>query len=398
MLSAGAYSFRQKSRLAISLSWVGGYIDVVALIGIGTVVSHVTGTSTQFGRSIGNRDGHAAFFFAFLLITFTFGAALSGLLTEIPKRLVWHSKYVLPIGLEALLLAILTCLLESVASPPTGTMMFLAAGVGSIAMGLQNATVTKISGAIVRTTHLTGIFTDFGLEGVQFLFWWGDKLGKMRRERAGRLLKISRNHPTTLRLLLLLSIAGSFGFGTVIGTIAFSRLGAAALVVPIAFLLWIVYTDLRMPIADVRELDLLNDPELRLQGLISKLLPPEVVLYRASYARGGAAHRAPDFQLWLDRVPERCRIVILAMSPLTRFNANAVLDLQAAIERLHCERKKLILAGVTPHQFKILDDLGATRTMDVNNICPDLEFAIARAIGILEEMRSPPSSLAGASG
>jgi hypothetical protein len=32
MLSAHAYSFRQKSRLAISLSWIAGYTNVITLI------------------------------------------------------------------------------------------------------------------------------------------------------------------------------------------------------------------------------------------------------------------------------------------------------------------------------------------------------------------------------
>ena len=34
-----------------------------------------------------------------------------------------------------------------------------------------------------------GIFTDLGLEGVQFLFWYRDKLTKGRADRAGRLLR-----------------------------------------------------------------------------------------------------------------------------------------------------------------------------------------------------------------
>ena len=32
------------------------------------------------------------------------------------------------------------------------------------AMGLQNSFVTKISNAVVRTTHLTGLFTDLGID------------------------------------------------------------------------------------------------------------------------------------------------------------------------------------------------------------------------------------------
>jgi anti-anti-sigma regulatory factor len=238
---------------------------------------------------------------------------------------------------------------------------------------------------------MTGIFTDLGLEVVQYLFWWGDKLEQFHRQRVGRLLRVSRRHPTAMRMLLLLSIAGSFAFGTVAGTIAFAHLAPLSLWVPVSFLLWVVFVDWRTPVADIRELDLLNDPELRLQGIISKLLPPEVVFYRAACPRGRGAHRAPDFQVWLDRVPDRFRVVVLAISPLTRFDANAVMDLEAAVRRLHRDHKKLILSGITNHQFKALNALGVPRMMEINNLCPDLEFAVARAIVLLEDMR-PPST------
>src|SRR4051794_27316209 len=47
MLSARAYSFRQKSKLAISLSWVGGYTNVVLFLACGTFSSHMTGNATR---------------------------------------------------------------------------------------------------------------------------------------------------------------------------------------------------------------------------------------------------------------------------------------------------------------------------------------------------------------
>lgn len=37
-------------------------------------------------------------------------------------------------------------------------------------MGMQNALVTSISNATVRTTHLTGLFTDLGIELSQLCF------------------------------------------------------------------------------------------------------------------------------------------------------------------------------------------------------------------------------------
>ena len=42
------------------------------------------------------------------------------------------------------------------------------------AMGLQNSLVTTISNSVVRTTHLTGLFTDLGIE-LSRLFFNKDK-------------------------------------------------------------------------------------------------------------------------------------------------------------------------------------------------------------------------------
>jgi len=381
MLSARAYSLRQKSRLAISLSWIGGYTNVVALLGLGTVVSHMTGATTLMGKGLATRNAGQCVLFGTLLLMFLAGAALSAVMTEFAKRHGWRSKYVLPVVAEAALLSIIGIYL--VRYPvPEGTIAYGMAGLAALAMGIQNATVTKISDAEVRTTHLTGIFTDLGLETVQYLFWSKDLLTKRRWERVGKLLIISRRHPSAQRLLLLVSIAGSFGFGAVIGCIAYGYLAGRALCAPACFLLWIVYVDLRTPIADVREMDLLNDPELKLHDLVNQLLPRDVFLYRIGCARGNLAHRAPDFQFWLDRIPDNCRVVVLAISPLTRFNSNAVLDLEAAVAKLHARSRKLIISGVTPIQFKTLNALGIARMMDVDNLCPDLEFAIARAIAL----------------
>lgn len=43
------------------------------------------------------------------------------------------------------------------------------------AMGLQNALVTIISNSVVRTTHLTGLFTDLGIEFSQLFFYKDDE-------------------------------------------------------------------------------------------------------------------------------------------------------------------------------------------------------------------------------
>jgi uncharacterized membrane protein YoaK (UPF0700 family) len=396
MLSASAYSFRQKSRLAISLSWVAGYTNVILLILCGVVVAHTTGNVTHLGQYLAERDFARAWRIGgFLVLLFFGGAVASALMTEGARRQGATSKYILPMAVQALLLGAIGILINLYGlhagtrldvAGRAGGLLYALSGIASFAMGLQNATITRISGAVVRTTHVTGVVTDLGLEGVQYLLWLRDKTRGRRAGRATRVLRVSRRHPSVLRLALLASIVGSFFVGVVAGTLAFEHLPRFAMLAPVCFLLWIVYVDYRKPIADVRELDLLADPEVAAQygPNVKDVLPPGLGVYRLTHHRKGASHHAPDFQLWVDRLPQHWRVVILAVSPLTHFDADAVLDLAAAVRKLRAARRDLVVCGVTRPQYKVLHTGGLTTLLGIENFAPDLELAIARALNLLQ--------------
>jgi len=82
----------------------------------------------------------------------------------------------------------------------------VAAAIAACAMGLQNATITKISGSVVRTTHLTGVITDLGLEGTQLLLWLLDGGWAHLHSKSEKTIPISQRHPSLLRVALLASI------------------------------------------------------------------------------------------------------------------------------------------------------------------------------------------------
>jgi len=281
MLSARAYSFRQKSRLAISLSWVGGYSNVIAFVACGSYASHVTGVTTNIGSYVAESDWMRALLGGLLWLSFFAGAVASALLTESARRRGMASKYIQPMALEMALLSVFAIGLRY-ADPHSAAALYRLVAVVSFAMGLQNATITKISGAVIRTTHLTGVTTDLGLEGTQFLLWCRDQIRGRRWSRAGRVLKVSQRHPSFLRVLLLASIIGSFLFGAVAGAFCYIHMGPAALVLPVVFLGAIVWIDYRKPIADVKEIDLLGDAELKLFGIVQALLPRNLGIWRVS--------------------------------------------------------------------------------------------------------------------
>jgi uncharacterized membrane protein YoaK (UPF0700 family) len=82
-------------------------------------------------------------------------------------------------------------------------------------MGMQNALVSVISGSVVRTTHLTGMVTDLGID-----------LSNILSSSAGS------RPPVLRRIILHMSIIFSFLAGGVAGAIGFRHLGFAAFYIP----------------------------------------------------------------------------------------------------------------------------------------------------------------------
>jgi hypothetical protein len=88
----------------------------------------------------------------------------------------------------------------------------------------------------------------------------------------------------------------------------------------------------------------------------------------------------------VERLPEHWRVVILAVSPMTHFDKEESLDLLAALQKLRASGRDLVICGVTRSQFKVLSEAGLTETLGLENICPDLDMAIARGINRVAEV------------
>jgi uncharacterized membrane protein YoaK (UPF0700 family) len=100
------------------------------------------------------------------------------------------------------------------------------------AMGMQNSLVTRLSGAVVRTTHLTGVMTDLAIEAARWFRWWGGRASVALRVD----LSFGRNppqRPHSERTRLLLTIAGAFVFGAVLGAFGSASMGSDAMLSPI---------------------------------------------------------------------------------------------------------------------------------------------------------------------
>lgn len=198
---------------AFLLAMVAGFVNAIALLGFEhQAVSHVSGTATLVGSQIVNDTGELLRLVG-ILLSFLLGSAISGFMLTSSSLKLGRFYDVLLI-LEACLLLV--------------SMYFLMHGndigpfFASTACGLQNALATTYSGAVVRTTHLTGIFTDLGI------MLGGAFRGKQVDKR---------------KAWLLVTIVTGFISGGSFGTLVFDSYRFKALAIPatLCFLLAIVY-------------------------------------------------------------------------------------------------------------------------------------------------------------
>lgn len=140
---------------AFILALVAGFVNAVGLLGFQhQSISHLSGITTLIGTSLTSTSLLHTAHLAFIIVAFVLGAAISGFFLR-SGALKMGRNYSGLLAVEGVLLLIAIGLLNYDSS--------LGHYFASAACGLQNAMVTTYSGAVIRTTHVTGIFTDIGI-------------------------------------------------------------------------------------------------------------------------------------------------------------------------------------------------------------------------------------------
>ncbi len=381
MFVSQAHSSRQQSRLAITLAWVAGYTNIISIMACATVTSHASGTTSNLGRELAEGTWGMAGWALFALVTFYAGAVISGVSMEIGRRRGWESIYVMPMMIETVLLACFAGGLEIYGPRVSeiGVTIYWIVGCAAAAMGLQNATITRISGGVIRTTHVTGVLTDLGSETAHLVAELFD--GKAREQP--NILHFYRHNPAALRLLLLASILGSFAIGAYIGTLIYLHSPRLAMFPPVLFLVWIIYQDVTRPIAEIL-------PSHEAGGELAGIeLPDSLAIYhlRKDPTRRGKVQRLPNLVAWSERLPTTTRVVILDLAEMMQVDGNTTMELRALLAALARRGRQLVIAGLNNEQFQKLHTNGAADLIESAKICPDLELAIAQGLNLVHESR-----------
>jgi uncharacterized membrane protein YoaK (UPF0700 family) len=216
---------RQNAVLALCLAMVGGYVNSAGFVLIGTFTSHVTGNVGRLADDVIRNEYRAAAGVLGLIGAFLFGAFIASVSIESDRFDRTSYAYGVALSLEAILLALFVLFGDLTCSHSAAA----AAALLCVAMGMQNSLVTRLSGAVVRTTHLTGVVTDIGIEVARWFRWWLASRASPDKRSIGR---NPAERPAPARIRLLATIALSFTSGAIVGGAMCLRLRQNALLLP----------------------------------------------------------------------------------------------------------------------------------------------------------------------
>lgn len=230
-------SGRDRSRttnrqLGLSLAFVAGATNAGGFLIIRQYTSHMTGIVSLMADDLAIGEFTALATGIGALLFFLAGAGVCAVLVNWGRRQNLQSEYAGPLMLEALLLLCFGLLGQAFVNYHW---MFVPGTVALLCfiMGLQNAIITKVSKSEIRTTHVTGIVTDLGIELGKLLYW--NTARHTHRVQADR-----------AKLGLLASLLAMFFVGGAFGAVGFKHLGFVT-TVPLAAIIALLSA---MPIFD----------------------------------------------------------------------------------------------------------------------------------------------------
>ena len=218
-------SHYNRSNIAIwmAMAFQAGALNIAGFMACHQFVSHITGFATMFGYEINQHDASGAVAMLVVPLFFLAGAMLSGLLVDLPLKQHKKPRYYVSFGVMfGLILAIflsgISGQLGAFGEPLAKVRDYFLLTLLCFTCGIQNGTITTVSKAVIRTTHLTGIVTDLGIGMIRVL-----NRNKIPQHNC------DEDHRANW---MRTGIVVFFGLGAIVGGFAFQRIGYYGFLIP----------------------------------------------------------------------------------------------------------------------------------------------------------------------
>lgn len=210
-------SFKQNIGIASLLALVAGMVNVVGFLSVQKLTTNVTGHFAFMIEEASKLNLGQTWYYFFYILSFFLGAFFSNFIIELTNKITDKYIFFIPIITESIILTFVGLWHQDAVFTNSN----LIACCLLFAMGLQNSLVTTISNSVVRTTHLTGLFTDLGIEISQLFFY------KYTEQKQKLMASIK----------LRVTIITTFFLGGIFAGVMFAKLEIKTLLIPAVLLI-----------------------------------------------------------------------------------------------------------------------------------------------------------------
>lgn len=200
--------------LGLLLAFNAGAVNAGGFLVVQMYTSHMTGVVASLADQLVLGQWALVLGALGALWAFMSGAGTTAIMVNWARQHRLRGTYALPLLLEALLMLLFGVAGAITLAWPTPFAVPLTVLLLAFLMGLQNAVITKMSSAEIRTTHVTGVVTDLGIEIGKALYW----------NRAGT-PEASQVRASRARLRLFASLLLAFTGGGIVGAAGFQHVG-----------------------------------------------------------------------------------------------------------------------------------------------------------------------------
>lgn len=197
-------NLKHNLRIASLLSFVAGIVNVAGFLAVQRLTTNVTGHFAFFVDQIFKLNFWQGFIYFLYIFFFFLGSFVSSFLVELMSGKNNRYIYVIPTVIESIILFSVAVFGQLLINQNPNLLAFSLL----FAMGLQNSLVTTISNATVRTTHLTGLFTDLGIELSQLFFY-------KQKEQKSKLFSSIKLRITIISFFFVGGIVGGIFYSTI---------------------------------------------------------------------------------------------------------------------------------------------------------------------------------------
>ncbi|ASU33416.1 YoaK family protein [Mucilaginibacter xinganensis] len=154
-------TFKENAMLASSTAMVSGMTNIAGMVAFLAFTSNITGHVANLAKHIVDQNFREIIVFVVWLLMFFAGAFISSFIVRSYNHTSYYRAHSLPVIIEIVILLFVAVYGHNFYKE-TQFEREIVIGAILFSMGLQNSLVSTISGGLIKSSHLTGLFTDLG--------------------------------------------------------------------------------------------------------------------------------------------------------------------------------------------------------------------------------------------